>query len=389
MSSIKCFDTNNNAISTFYQWDINQTLKISGVTMPPTPLCHFVNKHSKEAIVVVPTISSSYVIVDVPNILLQEAETITIYFFGAMNGTDYRTRQEVHIPVQPRQRPSDYEYSDNIDYESLEQLEQRVNDLVFTYESGAEALSAVQTLQTNLATGLNTGNVTASSFNGGTVSASSVTASSFSGGTVSADSVTVDSGDTNIAEAKVKNDNYQLALHLAQSGNRGLWDYSYPIGDANGSWIICRNESNKRVVIEDTLGVNTIYTQGINPYAANDTLTLNNSDVDYAGHTSNGGKDLVFTVTYPHQNMKDITTLTVTACKLAVRHSGGYLAVNGTVTTWEGYDFKADSNASITAVKVDRYTFYVKITMNSKFTNLPNDNCNVSVSCCGLTVKFT
>jgi predicted flavoprotein YhiN len=137
------------------------------------------------------------------------------------------------------------------------------------------------------------------------------------------------------------------------------------------------------------LGVNTIYTQGINPFAANDTITFNNAFVDYPAHTSNAGKDLIFTITYPHQSMKDITNLTVTACKLVVRIPTGYLAVNGTATDANGYDFMADSNATITATKADRYTFYVRITMNSKFTNLPNNNCNVAVTCAGLTVKFT
>lgn len=196
---------------------------------------------------------------------------------------------------------------------------------------------------------------------------------------------------TALTELKVQNDNKEFALHLAESGNRGIWDYSHAIDGHNGSWLICRRESDNRVIVQNEFGANTIYTQGINPFAANDTLTLNNALVDYPAHTSNAGKDLIFTVTYPHQSLKDVSTITVTACKLVVRTPVGYIKLAGASSSTDasGYDFYNDSNATVSAVKIDRYSFYVRITMATKFANLPDNNVCCMVNCYPLTVKFS
>jgi hypothetical protein len=170
---------------------------------------------------------------------------------------------------------------------------------------------------------------------------------------------------------------------LAASGNKGLWDYT------NNNWIISRVASNNRVIIQDTLSVDTIITNGINPLADNNTLTFNNAFMDYVGHTSNAGKDLIFNVR-TNRSMANVSTLSLTACKLVVRISNGYIWLPGASggTDANGHDFYNDSAATIQVVKVDDYNFYVRITMSTKFENLPNNNTCASVACVGMTVKF-
>lgn len=188
-------------------------------------------------------------------------------------------------------------------------------------------------------------------------------------------------GSAVLNEVRVKNNDQSFALHLAASGNKGLWDYT------NDNWIIARKADNKRVIIQDDLSVNNIYTNGINSYSNGETTTYNSAFVDYAGHTSNSGKDLIFSVR-TNRSMDKVSNLSVTACKLVVRMPNGYIKVGTTQTDASGYDFYNDSNATIQVVKYDAYNFYVRITMNAAFTNLPNNNCCVSVTCAGMTVRF-
>ena len=78
MFGVKCFDTHDEPISHYTQWDINQTLKIvlygmDDGYMKNAPYVHFANIKSSEALVVPSTLQGdNTIIVDIPNILLQE-----------------------------------------------------------------------------------------------------------------------------------------------------------------------------------------------------------------------------------------------------------------------------------------------------------------------------
>lgn len=116
MSNIICYNSNNEELTSLYQWDSNQTIRISGVSYIDTPMLHFCNKQSKTALVVTPDISDGNLIAAIPNVLLQVPDTILVYLFADGDDNGSRTVTCVtRIPVIPRPRPSDYEFSEDID----------------------------------------------------------------------------------------------------------------------------------------------------------------------------------------------------------------------------------------------------------------------------------
>lgn len=127
--SITCFDSDGNVLKALYQWDNNQTLTVQGLDMPPIPVFHFCNRLSNLALVVTPTVSGTSVTVNIPNILLQQAEPIIAYVYQDTENDGYRTMHAIHIPVIPRPKPDDYEYTDNVDYISVAVLNSRLNTL--------------------------------------------------------------------------------------------------------------------------------------------------------------------------------------------------------------------------------------------------------------------
>ena len=114
--SIVCYDSDNKVLKQFYQWDTNQTMIVKGVSTTQVPVFHFTNRLSKEAIVVTPTVNGDSVEVAVPNILLQQTNSIIAYLYEATDNDGGRTIHAIHIPVAVRPKPSDYEYVDNIEY---------------------------------------------------------------------------------------------------------------------------------------------------------------------------------------------------------------------------------------------------------------------------------
>ena len=137
--SITCFDSDGNVLKALYQWDNNQTLTVQGLDMPPIPVFHFCNRLSNLALVVTPTVSGTSVTVNIPNILLQQAEPIIAYVYQDTENDGYRTMHAIHIPVIPRPKPDDYEYTDNVDYISVAVLNSRLN----TLQDELEALAAM------------------------------------------------------------------------------------------------------------------------------------------------------------------------------------------------------------------------------------------------------
>lgn len=84
----------------FWQWDVNQKLVISDPTIKEV---HFCNRTDDCAL----TVEVKDGLVDVPNILLQNAWTIRAYAFCGEC-----TRYEEHFKVAPRSKPSDYVYTE-------------------------------------------------------------------------------------------------------------------------------------------------------------------------------------------------------------------------------------------------------------------------------------
>ena len=144
--SITCYDSDNNLLKTLYQWDNNQTMKVSGITMPPMPSFHFCNRLSNIALVVTPEVSGSDLIVSIPNILLQQAEPIIAYVYQGTEGDGNRTMHTIHIPVIPRPKPDDYEYEENIEYLSMAILNSRLLELIHNLSDASEASCAAEVI---------------------------------------------------------------------------------------------------------------------------------------------------------------------------------------------------------------------------------------------------
>ena len=134
MSQAICFDKNNNLLKFFYQWDINQIIKISGIENINNRVIniHFSNKNMDNALVVKPTILENSIIVSVPNIILTDRENLQIYIYEEIDndndGTNEcgRTISTIHIPIKARQKPDDYFYDNNVEYISVKK---DINDL--------------------------------------------------------------------------------------------------------------------------------------------------------------------------------------------------------------------------------------------------------------------
>ena len=108
----------NDGRNCFYQWDTGQSLIVED-----HGLCtevHFCNKNTVNTLVCKIKESDGKRIVDVPNILLQEAERITAYLF--YDGEDGSKTKCVHsFLVINRQKPEDYVYTETeiLKYETL------------------------------------------------------------------------------------------------------------------------------------------------------------------------------------------------------------------------------------------------------------------------------
>ena len=128
MADLK-IDKNRYTVDSVYQWDINQELKIYGLSML-APEIHFTNEATGGSIVVDCTVDESGVIsVNIPNSLLQYKYPIVVYVAG-FEGDTYKTYHKFSIPVKARKRPGDYtlSLSDNEVY-SFTNMERRIANI--------------------------------------------------------------------------------------------------------------------------------------------------------------------------------------------------------------------------------------------------------------------
>lgn len=139
MFGVGCFDTHDNPIDHYTQWDINQKLKIvvydadSGL-LKNAPYIHFANVKSIEALVVRSTVEGTdTIVVDVPNSLLQESWPLLVYVYlnDNLDAHSQKTIIKIEIPVHKRAKPSDYEYVENIERITAEVIKQEVTDTVY------------------------------------------------------------------------------------------------------------------------------------------------------------------------------------------------------------------------------------------------------------------
>lgn len=115
-----------------FQWDINQTLRVTGLNLTSAPEIHFSNANTGRAIPRQAKLEGHVVTVDIPNSLLQDPLRI-IAHIGIYEGDTFKVVEEVQIPVVPRKRPEDYQIEDS-DEElySFKRLENAIANMVTT-----------------------------------------------------------------------------------------------------------------------------------------------------------------------------------------------------------------------------------------------------------------
>lgn len=98
-------------VDPLYQWDLNRTLQIYGLSLASIPEIHFTNDAMDRAIVRQATMDAAGVIsVDVPNSLLQKPYKIRAYIC-IHEGDSFKSLYLITIPVEARSRPNDYTIS--------------------------------------------------------------------------------------------------------------------------------------------------------------------------------------------------------------------------------------------------------------------------------------
>lgn len=120
-----------------YQWDVNQVLQITGLSVPSVPEIHYTNSSMNRAIVESSTMSMDGVITaNIPNSLLQKPYKILAYVC-VYEGTKFRSLYKIEIPVKARNKPSDYTIEDGVgEIYSFRELENKVaNALLLVDES--------------------------------------------------------------------------------------------------------------------------------------------------------------------------------------------------------------------------------------------------------------
>lgn len=110
---------------TFWQWDTNQ--KISSRDLKVGDILHFYNAKQPNALPLKAYEFEGKVVVDVPNILLQNAIPVQLYRW-VDDGTETYTIEEFSFEVKQRPRPGDYVYTET-DVLSYATLDERINQL--------------------------------------------------------------------------------------------------------------------------------------------------------------------------------------------------------------------------------------------------------------------
>lgn len=119
------------------QWDTNQTLRITGVTLNTAPTILFSNRVSVTCEPVPTDLQNGGVVsCDIPNGLLCEKYPITAYIRTTANGST-TTIGKIKIPIIPAIKPEDYDFIENITIITYESLMGKINSKVenSNYES--------------------------------------------------------------------------------------------------------------------------------------------------------------------------------------------------------------------------------------------------------------
>lgn len=104
----------------FYQWDINQQLKVNDETIKEI---HFSNNKNDEAIVCEVKQENNLNVVNIPNILLQNDWKLFVYAYDVNH-----TKVEASFTIVKRSKPADYVYTET-EVKNYDELEKRIKAL--------------------------------------------------------------------------------------------------------------------------------------------------------------------------------------------------------------------------------------------------------------------
>ena len=119
----------NEAAPSFKQWESDRVLVISGTEAEP--ICRFASPAVRQALVVVGTADSEDWQVKVPNFLLEFAGplALSVVTEDSTSGEVMEIAKAAYV-VEPRMKPQDYCYEDNIGYVNWVVKSQEVQDLI-------------------------------------------------------------------------------------------------------------------------------------------------------------------------------------------------------------------------------------------------------------------
>ena len=133
---------NTYTVDPLYQWDVNQTLTVYGLSLSRLPEIHFTNEAMDRAIVRQATMNTSGVIsAEVPNSLMQKPYKITAYIC-TYEGETFKTLYKIDIPITKRTKPGDYTLVDDPEVYSFNALENKVENALIDYNKSVQNYNA-------------------------------------------------------------------------------------------------------------------------------------------------------------------------------------------------------------------------------------------------------
>lgn len=121
MLKVSCLNIDGTPLDNLVQWDIGKQIMLPDIPTLKTPLVYFYNKilREDEAISVVSRQDiNGNVVVDVPNFLLQKPYPLVVRVCDSGENT-VQTVAIAYISVKATNKPSDYEYVENVTYTTL------------------------------------------------------------------------------------------------------------------------------------------------------------------------------------------------------------------------------------------------------------------------------
>lgn len=155
--NLTCYESDGETRLNFLtQWDIGQTIAVDNAcNLTDTTIVLFCNRMSDESLKVKSEIKNGKIYAKVPNILLQEPLPIIGYIYNYEDDDTGKSVMTFRIPVRPCQKPSDYQYIENIDKVSAAIIKDRVDAMLKRVNDSLDQYQQLYDSMTDLKSELN------------------------------------------------------------------------------------------------------------------------------------------------------------------------------------------------------------------------------------------